>query len=265
MEVRRIGDAILRSRSSPILSFLAPHVPAQLRYRYSSIIPALPSNGSLIAIPCSTRTFASSSVTRTDATPAAGPEQLSEIKSSPPDQSRSPSEIDSVMGGLVGSYKKPAFKSSTAQVHNHGNSGTDVRSAFDNAISESSRINRGTVNAHRMLDPLPEPSSQASITEQVRDELKEKPVPRYRMRLGPSVGRSVPIDTERGIDLGRGFRVLEMNCMRNSVRGDFMRQRFHERPGLKRKRLHSSRWRKRFKAGFRAVVAKVEDMRRRGW
>jgi hypothetical protein len=59
--------------------------------------------------------------------------------------------------------------------------------------------------------------------------------------------------TLKGVDLGRGFRVLEINCQRNQERGDFMRQRFHERPGLKRKRLHSLRWRKRFKEGFRAV------------
>ena len=67
------------------------------------------------------------------------------------------------------------------------------------------------------------------------------------------------------MDLGRALRQMEMKLAINSVRADFNRQRFHERAGLKRKRLKSQRWRKRFKQGFRAVVAKVDDMRRRGW
>lgn len=269
MEVRRIGDAILRARSSPILSFLAPHIPLRLWHRYSSINAAPPNNGSPIAIPCSTRTFTDSSVTRTEARPAARPEQASDSKSSPTGALYSENELDSLLDGVVGNYKQPASSSQrtsrskplTAQDHDRGNSGTDVRLAFQ----ESSRANRGIVDVARMLDPVPQPSSQTSVSEQVRAEITPPPMPKPRLRLGPSIGRSVPIDPERGVDLGRGFRVLEINCQRNQVRGDFMRQRFHERPGLKRKRLHSLRWRKRFKEGFRAVVGKVEDMRRRGW
>ncbi|KAL8727181.1 MAG: hypothetical protein Q9166_006218 [cf. Caloplaca sp. 2 TL-2023] len=81
----------------------------------------------------------------------------------------------------------------------------------------------------------------------------------------PSLGRTVEVMPERGLDLGRALKSLEINCAINNVRGDAQSQRFHERPGAKRKRLHSLRWRRRFKMGFNAVVGKVRAMRRKGW
>ncbi|KAI4274040.1 MAG: hypothetical protein LQ337_004216 [Flavoplaca oasis] len=81
----------------------------------------------------------------------------------------------------------------------------------------------------------------------------------------PSLGRTIEVMPERGLDLGRALRSLEVNCAINNVRGDAQQQRFHERPGMKRKRLHSLRWRRNFKIGFRAVIGKVKAMRRKGW
>ncbi|KAL8982369.1 MAG: hypothetical protein Q9205_003102 [Flavoplaca limonia] len=81
----------------------------------------------------------------------------------------------------------------------------------------------------------------------------------------PSLGRTIEVMPERGLDLGRALRSLEVNCAINNVRGDAQQQRFHERPGTKRKRLHSLRWRRNFKIGFRAVIGKVKAMRRKGW
>lgn len=69
----------------------------------------------------------------------------------------------------------------------------------------------------------------------------------------------------RGMDIGKAFRTLEQMCGRNKVRSDFMRQRFHERPGLKRKRLKGERWRRNFKAGFKETVGLVVRMKRQGW
>ncbi|KAF3356792.1 hypothetical protein VdG1_06215 [Verticillium dahliae VDG1] len=42
-------------------------------------------------------------------------------------------------------------------------------------------------------------------------------------------------------------------------------QKRHERPGLKRKRLRSERWRARFKIGFAATVSRVQELRNQGW
>ena len=83
------------------------------------------------------------------------------------------------------------------------------------------------------------------------------------MRLTPSTGRTVVI-TER-IDVGRGFRLLDQSCSRNRVKADFAYQRYHERGGLKRKRLRRERWRKRFSEGFKATIARVRELTRQGW
>jgi small subunit ribosomal protein MRP21 len=85
------------------------------------------------------------------------------------------------------------------------------------------------------------------------------------MKLGPTLGRTVYVDTTRGIDVARAFRSMEIQVGRNQVRRDFNRQRFHERGGTKRKRLHSERWRRRFKQGFQAAVKRVLKMRKQGW
>jgi small subunit ribosomal protein MRP21 len=90
------------------------------------------------------------------------------------------------------------------------------------------------------------------------------PVPqKVPMRLNPSTGRSVTISST--LDLSRGLRLLEQNCARNKVRSDFTRQRFHERPGLKRKRLRRERWRRRFMLGFKAAVSRVKELKNQGW
>lgn len=85
------------------------------------------------------------------------------------------------------------------------------------------------------------------------------------MRLKPSLGRTVDIKPEKGIDLARGIAFLGMKLKENDVRGEHIRQRFHERPGLKRKRLKSVRWRKRFMKGFKSMVGLVRHMRAQGW
>lgn len=85
------------------------------------------------------------------------------------------------------------------------------------------------------------------------------------MKLGSTIGRTIKVDNNKFVDVGRAFRMLEMECARNSVKRDFMRQRFHERPGLKRKRLKSERWRKNFRKNFTGIVAMVQKMRKQGW
>lgn len=125
----------------------------------------------------------------------------------------------------------------------------------------------GSLNLN-FLDPI----GTSGVT-----EFKTKPVssPELRpfvpdtspppMRLGPSLGRSIEVIPGRNQDLGRALQMLGMVCARNRVRADATLQKFHERPGLKRKRLKSVRWRRRFKQNFQAVVRRVEEMRRKGW
>jgi small subunit ribosomal protein MRP21 len=88
-------------------------------------------------------------------------------------------------------------------------------------------------------------------------------IPRKKMRLNPTTGRMVPVGGNT--DVARAFRLLDMSCAKNKVRNDFNRQRFHERGGLKRKRLGRERWRKKFGEGFKAIVLRVKHLRRQGW
>lgn len=81
----------------------------------------------------------------------------------------------------------------------------------------------------------------------------------------PRVGRTIEIDSKTGIDVAVALRKLTRACLNNNVRYDQQRQRHHERPGLKRKRLKRVRWRARFKQGFRVLVGKVLAMRSKGW
>jgi small subunit ribosomal protein MRP21 len=85
------------------------------------------------------------------------------------------------------------------------------------------------------------------------------------LKLNSSTGRHIRVDPERRMDVGRAFRSLEIMCARNKVKRDFMRQRYHERPGMKRKRLKSERWRQNFKASFKETVKLVMKMKRQGW
>lgn len=84
-------------------------------------------------------------------------------------------------------------------------------------------------------------------------------------RLNPTYGRTVDLDVSRGRDIVRGIGMLGSLMARNKVRQDFNKQRFHERGGLKRKRLNSERWRARFKQGFRSVTSRVTELTRKGW
>ncbi|KAI1877345.1 hypothetical protein JX265_003353 [Neoarthrinium moseri] len=83
------------------------------------------------------------------------------------------------------------------------------------------------------------------------------------IRCVPRTGRTIQVS--KGADVARSFKLLNMQCTANRVRQDFSRQKFHERGGLKRKRLASERWRRRFKKGFQATCKRVDELRRQGW
>jgi small subunit ribosomal protein MRP21 len=104
-----------------------------------------------------------------------------------------------------------------------------------------------------VLDPAPMAKAPVSTND---------PAP---IKLNATTGRVIHVNTDRGVDAARAFRMLGMRLAQNNVRKDAQRQRFHERPGLKRKRLKSERWRKRFKEAFQGTVARVVNMKRQGW
>jgi small subunit ribosomal protein MRP21 len=85
------------------------------------------------------------------------------------------------------------------------------------------------------------------------------------MHLTSRTGKTLAVDSKSSTDLAVKLGKLEMLVARNKIRADLFRQRFHERGGLKRKRLKSERWRRRFKKTFVKTVARVQELRRKGW
>jgi hypothetical protein len=93
---------------------------------------------------------------------------------------------------------------------------------------------------------------------------RESLVAKYpEIRCVPRTGRTIFVS--RAADVVRSFKVLDRQCIANRVRADSFTQRYHERPGLKRKRLKRENWRKKFMNSFRATCKRVEDLRRQGW
>ncbi|KAG8157990.1 hypothetical protein KVR01_012262 [Diaporthe batatas] len=92
----------------------------------------------------------------------------------------------------------------------------------------------------------------------------EEPIANVKYRLRPSVGRTVHLVKDK-VDLARGLALLNLRVRTNKVSQDVSRQRFHERPGLKRKRLRRERWRTNFKEGFKATCKRVTELARQGW
>ncbi|KAJ5281676.1 hypothetical protein N7478_007048 [Penicillium angulare] len=85
------------------------------------------------------------------------------------------------------------------------------------------------------------------------------------MKLGPSLGRQIHVEPERGIDLASAIRMLEATCSRNGVKHQANAQRFHVRKGMERKIKRRMRWRKLFKFSFNETVKKIQRMQAQGW
>lgn len=85
-----------------------------------------------------------------------------------------------------------------------------------------------------------------------------------KLRLRPVIGRGVRVDREKN-DFAYALTILSTKISANRVAADFRAQKFHERPGLKRKRLKSQRWRANFKLGFRATCDRVAELAKQGW
>jgi hypothetical protein len=90
-------------------------------------------------------------------------------------------------------------------------------------------------------------------------------VRRVELKLGPSLGRQVHVEPEKGTDLAAALRTLQITCNANRVKQQANQQRFHVRRGQMRKDLRMQRWRKLFKFSFDKTVSKIQRMRAQGW
>ncbi|TGJ85808.1 hypothetical protein E0Z10_g2949 [Xylaria hypoxylon] len=103
----------------------------------------------------------------------------------------------------------------------------------------------------------------ADISNNRQSKASALSAPRAHLRMVPRTGRTVYV--KRDVDVARSFKLLSIQVAQNKLRSDFQSQRFHERPGKKRKRLRGDRWQRRFKKGFKATISRVRELTAQGW
>lgn len=100
---------------------------------------------------------------------------------------------------------------------------------------------------------------------------QEDPLTRPRVRSAASTGRTVFVRTAQGggantaPTVKSALAALNRLVKTQHIKNKYHSQKSHERPGLKRKRLASERWRARFKTGFCAAYVRVHELRKQGW
>lgn len=132
-----------------------------------------------------------------------------------------------------------------------------------NSIVPKSATTKAVTDLGLDMDPVIHRPDSADLDGQAAMQLvSERPVD-VKYRLRPVIGRTVELGGKT--DVARALALLNMKCAVNKVKLDFNKQKFHERPGLKKKRLRRERWRVRFKGGFKATCARVRDLAQQGW
>ncbi|KAI5861944.1 hypothetical protein GGS23DRAFT_119996 [Durotheca rogersii] len=142
------------------------------------------------------------------------------------------------------------------------NPGRDPRPAQDNQET----IKKPNMAAYENpLDEDPAFGPDFDVTELAKTQTtpQRQALERPPLRLVARTGRTIHV--RQNVDVGRSLKLLAVQINQNKVRQDFQQQRFHERPGLKRKRLKSQRWQKRFKRGFKAAISRVKELTKQGW
>lgn len=261
MELRKAADALLRSQASPLTQILAPST--STRWATSSL------RLSQRAFSSSTRRFVPDS-NQTNPTPTNASRGT---QKSPDTQASSQGWAAGGRSNRSSSRIIPSksSESSDADLWESGISSNeaahDLLTGFNAGRKErgpNSPLNqRKSINLDRMLSPKVSNTDLKDVISNLTSTVTAPVAPKPALRLNARTGRSVVV--AGGVDIGRSFNLLGMSCTRNKVRSDFNRQRFHERGGLKRKRLKRERWQKRFMNGFRATVSRVKEMKRQGW
>ena len=289
MELRRLGDPILRTRATPLLPFLAPSVSqswclivaSRSTRTYLANTPRHPSS-SFHTTTCrgaeSPATPAEiarpeKNLPRPKASPAA---DLSFLKTPQKDSAKaSPKSsfsrrfaadqnVAKLLDQTLDSLPKPAKREPSTP--NIQSSADKTRKAWGTFLERERGARTPGQVAQSMDFPIPaDPQGNPSVG--VLNNIRLKPAVRAKrtIRSRPTVGRTIEVYQEGGQHVAGALKKLDILCSVNRIRSDQSRQRFHERPGMKRKRLKSERWRRLFKASFKMTVARVQEMRRKGW
>lgn len=259
MDLMKAGETIMRSSHS-LMPFLAPTAYRQPASRaVFSQCRAQPMRAS------ASRSFATSMRRCQDDSASSG---VSTRPQQPAKPTTASQEISSILDGALdmkkGTPTAPTGRTSRF-ASNHAQTTSSPARAQLEADKQSNRSSMDDLMAG-LLGPSLGGKRDVAGSLNPRARSGPPPVPQPApMKLGPTLGRTVYVDNQRGVDVARAFKSMEVRVSKNGVRRDFNAQRFHERGGTKRKRLHSQRWRKRFKLGFQAAVKRILKMRKQGW
>jgi hypothetical protein len=95
------------------------------------------------------------------------------------------------------------------------------------------------------------------------------PTQRPQIRTKSVVGRTIFIrdraTATSAHSPGQAFRMLNRLTKQQHIKNKYHSQKFHERNGMRKKRLRSERWRARFKKGFKACVTRTLELKKQGW
>lgn len=270
MDLMRAGETMLRS-SQPLIPSLAPAAYRQPARRVAFVhrhcrAQAVQSTAS--------RSFSTSMRVRQDDNAASNPTASPEGSSTPRKPSNEIGDIlNDVLSGNKGTPTAPTgrntrYASNRVQHQNSPSRATAFARKQESNSSNSFEDLLGGIG----VSGTPQGRSKMRGRRDVRGSLNPTassgPLPApppSPLKLNPNLGRTVYVNNARGVDVAGAFNMLGAQVARNRVRTDFYRQKFHERGGVKRKRLHSERWRKRFKLGFQALVKRVLKMKKQGW
>jgi ribosomal protein S21 len=273
MRAQRFSDALLRSGTSPLLSFLAPSVSPST---WTPIYRKCPSQSKWIRQPTTLRCLATktSPLNASAATASKVDEYEDEAHpTSGPQTEKAPAKdigniLKTIYDTNAGAPRRPSPQRPGSipyrDVTRDGRTSADLASESRYRSYRQITDRQGFVDREAFANEFNEVDTATLLDTASRRVTKARTL-LPPVRLDAFVGRSEDVDPLKGVDLGRAIRKLEIKCAYNNVRQDFNKQRFHERPGLKRKRLKSQRWEKRFREGFKAVVSKVQKMRMKGW
>ena len=280
MKAQRLGDVLLKSRPSPLFSFLAPSL-STLPWPSTAFQTSVYLSRSQVSVPRRYLATSTSSLQSPSTAAAQKPEDDESRSSTYVAQkpARPKDTVDNLLDRFGFPQKlssnvprnSPAYNSPSQLNANWRPSAELARlaRARDLRSGDHLQVRQGSISdgmkLSRQEESTMDRNTQSVFDREGADSMTQLKPLMPPVRLDAFVGRSENVNPLKGIDLGTAVRKLEIKCAYNNVRRDFIKQRFHERPGLKRKRLKRERWRKRFKEGFKAVVLKVKKMRKQGW
>lgn len=275
MELRRAADALLRCQSSPLATLLIPSSTLRLQGGKQLAPRSSPHDSCRRAF---TTTSLRSSYKPTVTTSAAQPPPKDEQNRSEEAKPRTnihdaAKNLGWLQGGgsrsrnpqtQEGNGGAPRLPRDRELAMNGGSSADDLLQSMNKAFSSPGSRSSGGIDLSRMQNPPSHngPGLESEMMSIINSTMLPK-TEKIPIRLSPSIGKTIKV--QGNIDVARGFKLMEQSCTRNGVRRDAQYQKFHERRGMKKKRLLRVRWRKRFMAGFKATVGRVKKLKKQGW